>query len=44
MLIGVPVNDQFARILFSKNRLYGSFIHCGKLQKNTKEGTLPTGN
>ena len=44
ILIGVPVKSQFSRILFSRKRLYGSLIHCGKLQKNTKEGTLPAGS
>lgn len=42
--IGVPEKSQFSRILFSRKRLYGSFTHCGKLQKNTNEGMLPAGN
>ena len=44
IFIGVPVNTQFSRSLFSKKRLYGSLIHCGKLQKKTKDGTDPAGS
>ena len=33
------ISTTIAFFLFSRYRLYGSFTHCGKLQKNTNVGT-----
>ena len=44
IFIGVPEKFHFSRILFSRKRLYGSFTYCGRLAKNTNEGTIVLGS
>ena len=40
ILMGHPVKSNFSRSLFSTNRLYGSLMYCGRLQKNANFGDL----
>jgi hypothetical protein len=37
-VIGTPLKSYNSLSLFSKNRLYGSFTYCGRLQKNANCG------